>query len=1265
MRSIHPFRRCALLALFVPMTAAALETTTLAIAASDPSPSEFGQGIPVRLALTHAGSGTPTGTITVSDGKDGCIATLPDTSCLYRPTTAGAKLLTAHYSGDATFAASTSRGEPHQVAAATFPRRVSIAQPAVNVGTLTGPTFARAASADFRFVVFLSYSGQFVPGDVSSSADVFVLDRQSGEIEAITRGLGGALADHYAGSTSMSADGRFVAFASAASNLVTGDSNGFRDIFLHDRDSGTTTLISVGPGGVAANHNSSELAMSADGRYIAFVSAATNLAATPSTPGSIYIHDRLTGQNDIASISSDGSPGNFASTRPAISADGRHVAFESSSTNLVVDDTNDTTDVFVRDRHTGTTERVSVSSTGAQANSDSHNPALSADGRFVAFDSYASNLVPGDTGTRDVFVRDRQSGSVSRVSVSPTASSGNSMSYWPGLSADGRFVSFASDATNLVSGDTNSDIDAFRRDLQTGVTTRVSVSTLGTQADDDIAMPMISTDGRYVMFESESWSLDTSDLNDFSDPFIHDTVAATTQAVVRFAYGTQAAGRSARARISGVPDARLVAYTSRAANLVPGDGTPLYDAFVHTLATGAIERISVASDGGQANSSGYHPQLSTDARYAAFFSYATNIAGGNPLGLDVFVRDRAMATTELASVNSAGEPGNDQHPGFAFSGNGRYVAIHSTSTNLVTGDTNGQRDIFLRDRLFGTTTRVSVSSAGTQSNGASIGPAISEDGNAVAFASDATNLVAGDTNGTTDIFVRDLASGTTELISRTSAGAVGNGISSNVAISPNGRYVAFSSSASNLVTNDANGVRDVFLYDRQTQAMRRASVASGGIAGNGASDNAAVSDNGLIVFSSESTNLVASDTNGRLDVFVHEPFDGSTALLSITAAGVQGNGPSDVPSITVDGAEITFESDADNLVAGDTNGATDIFLVRNPLIPSATTTQILQQQPATGVVGEPYAVTVSVTAADATPVGSVTINDGQGASCIADLVAGSGSCTLASMAAGTLSLQAQYGSAVGFGPSSTVAPRTVSRANTVAELGATPASGVSGQAVTLRAEVSAFAPGAGVPDGVVYFAEDTIEIGSAALSNGVATLNHAFSAGTHHLAIAYVGSANYNGVTLGPVLLAVAPAAALDVSLDDARDVAAGGSALTYTLVVRNAGPDTATGARVRNTLPVNFSGVTWTCTANGAGSCGVALSGNGAIDALVDLPSGTGVTYTIIGTVQPDPEQLLVHSASVEAPAGTVDPGLADNSASDTTAVGLFADGFEAAAPR
>jgi Tol biopolymer transport system component len=215
----------------------------------------------------------------------------------------------------------------------------------------------------------------------------------------------------------LSADGRFVVFQSDASNLVRGDTNRTNDVFVRDRRAGTTELVSISSAGVQGNDTSAEPTISADGRFIAFSSRATNLVPgaadgarlsrePPGNRNNVFIRDRLKGTTRRISVSPAGAPGNDNSATPAISADGRFVAFLSDASNLVPGDTNGVKDVFVRDRRTGTTRRVSVSSAGAQSKDSSDHPALSADGRLVAFQSGASNLVPGDTnGTSDVFIR--------------------------------------------------------------------------------------------------------------------------------------------------------------------------------------------------------------------------------------------------------------------------------------------------------------------------------------------------------------------------------------------------------------------------------------------------------------------------------------------------------------------------------------------------------------------------------------------------------------------------------------------------------------------------------------------------------------------------------------------------------------------------------------------------------------------------------------------------------------------------------------------
>ena len=232
---------------------------------------------------------------------------------------------------------------------------------------------------------------------------------------------------------------------------------------------GTTKRVSLGPGGVQGNAGSYSPALSAGGRFVAFQSWASNLVPGDTNGRTdVFVHNRRTGRTERVSVGPNGAQGNAGSASPALSADGRFVAFGSDATNLVPGDTNGEADVFVHDRRTGTTERVSVGPGGGQGNGESFSPSLSADGRFVAFQSYATNLVPGDTNnTSDVFVRDRGTGTTERVSVRRDGVHDTSDTLT--LSADGRFVAFHSEASNLVVGDTNGEVDVFVQDRKSVV----------------------------------------------------------------------------------------------------------------------------------------------------------------------------------------------------------------------------------------------------------------------------------------------------------------------------------------------------------------------------------------------------------------------------------------------------------------------------------------------------------------------------------------------------------------------------------------------------------------------------------------------------------------------------------------------------------------------------------------------------------------------------------------------------------------------------
>jgi len=378
-------------------------------------------------------------------------------------------------------------------------------------------------SGDGRYVAFYSSASNLIAGDTNGFNDIFVHDTQTGETTRVSVASDGTQGNSGSFFHSISADGRHVAFRSYASNLVVGDTNGWWDVFVHDTQAGATTRVSIASDGTQANYGSSTSAplISADGRYVAFRSYASNLVAG-DTNGTcdIFVHDTQTSATTRVSVTSDGTQGNNANSLPSISGDGRYVAFYSSASNLVADDTNEYGDIFLHDTQTGATTRVSVASDGTQGNNHSVSSSISADGRYVAFSSSASNLVAGDNAYSDIFVHDTQTGTTTRVSVaSDGTTQSNSDSYYPSISADGRYVTFFSDASTLVAGDTNGYTDSFVHDTQTGVTTRVSVASDGTQGNGISYYPSISADGRYVTFFSRASTLVAGDTNGYDDTF--------------------------------------------------------------------------------------------------------------------------------------------------------------------------------------------------------------------------------------------------------------------------------------------------------------------------------------------------------------------------------------------------------------------------------------------------------------------------------------------------------------------------------------------------------------------------------------------------------------------------------------------------------------------------------------------------------------------------------------------------------------------------
>jgi Tol biopolymer transport system component len=390
-------------------------------------------------------------------------------------------------------------------------------------------------------------------------------------------------------------------------------------------------------------------------------------------------------------------------------------------------------------------------------------------------------------------------------------------------------------------------------------------------------------------------------------------------------------------------DGRIVAFQSDASNLVPGDTNGVMDIFVRDRQARTTTRVSVDSAGREGDGASFLGAVSADGRFVAFGSHADNlVVGDRDFESDVFVHDRLTGVTELVSVNSAGQQQNGTSAGMDISADGRFVAFVSFASNLVPGDTNGQGDVFVRDRLAGTTGRVSLTSTGGQQNGpagslvSSVG--INGDGRFVAFDSFASNLVSDDTNGTTDVFVRDRATGVTERADVSSAEAQAQGGALLEATSDDGSAILFDSGAPNLVPGDTNDPNqpDVFVRDLAVGQTERVSVGVGGVQANAVSFGAAISADGRVVaFSSDASNLVAGDTNGFFDAFVHDRIASTTTRISLSGTGAQGNGGSGASAITADGTLVIFESGASNLVAGDANDASDIFARQVAAVPAS------------------------------------------------------------------------------------------------------------------------------------------------------------------------------------------------------------------------------------------------------------------------------------------------------------------------------------------
>ena len=541
-------------------------------------------------------------------------------------------------------------------------------------------------------------------------------------------------------------------------------------------------------------------------------SATGDLTGTPTTPGTssftITVIDSLsqtdmgdytvtigdaTALVELVTVATDGvTPANGDSGSPAISSDGLLVVFTSFSTNLVSSDTNNVTDIFVRDRSCGATARVSVASDGTQANSNSFGPAISPDGSFVAYASDSNNLIPSDTNNaRDIFVTALDTSSCPpvplatiRASVANDGTEGDAASNLPSITttAGGALVAYQSNANNLVDPDDNLSFDIFVTEVQFsggafGSLRTRRISTFLRLADQTADIFGPDTIGNSTQMLADDELLD----------FLVEIVGGGGRDQVRVISGNDATTLTVIPDWDTVPDAT------------------------------SVFRVLQAS-----TASSFRARISADGAFVLFNSFNAFESEDTNGTRDVFVKELATGVTTRVSIDAAGMLADGASSASHLSGNGDTVLLHSTATNLVSNDTNALADLFVHERLTPDTLRVSLANDGSEAITctninlvlqpcADVNATLSGGGRLVAFSGFATTLVPDDRNFQRDIFLRDRQAGTTRRLSLGLGGINPDGESVDPAISLDGTVVVFSSFATNLVPNDTNDARDIFL----------------------------------------------------------------------------------------------------------------------------------------------------------------------------------------------------------------------------------------------------------------------------------------------------------------------------------------------------------------------------------------------------------------------------------------------------------------------
>ncbi|MEM7706363.1 MAG: hypothetical protein AAF358_12460 [Pseudomonadota bacterium] len=713
--------------------------------------------------------------------------------------------------------------------------------------------------------------------------------------------------------------------------------------------------------------------LSDDGRYVLLTTDSNELDSTDANgQRDIYRLDRRRGSYLRVSDSA-GVQGNRGAARAAFSADGATVAFHSSADNLLPDDDNNATDVFVWQADRGPNqalELVSRSEAGGPANGSSLNASLSGDGRWIAFSSRASNLVAEDNNeASDIFVRDRQTDETSRVSVSSTGEEGDRGSFQPTISDNGRFVAFTSESTNFSDNEFDELPDLFLHDRSTGETSLINVSTAGVRSNADSAAAVVSPDGSVVAFYSRATTLEPGQENIFFDVFVRDLLRLETELVSAPAEGG-ADANSFNPSLSS--RGQHVAFQSEARNLTDQDGNTLSDIYVVDRFAGLSFIASRRASGTSANAGSFGANISADGTLLVFESAATDLDTLSSGATAGFVAAGASGgVSRLALVPPALEPLNAPLLDAQLSSDGRYALLITSATNLLPADLNGVSDALVLDQETGRVRLLSRSIDGQFIDGgaATTAGAVSDDGcrSAIASAIDGAEFgispLISDANGVTDIFLRDdCAVSPPRLASVSVAGtAAGSLPAREPALSANGEWIAFSSAAPELQQQaGAQGVSQVYFGDfaGQEELRQLSSTASAGgqfasgqpqLAGDGSSVVFVSADPALDPTLGPAERPVA----GQDQIYRYDVASATVSLLSRAANGGPPDGPSFNPQLSADGNTILFVSQATNLTSVTGGAGTALFVWRAAGSGNDNIVQVPNTLSATGLTRDP------------------------------------------------------------------------------------------------------------------------------------------------------------------------------------------------------------------------------------------------------------------------------------------------------------------------